>query len=136
MKNINIYLPIIILALALIISSCGKDNRNIKGTGPIVEREFNLPPISGTALSIDGNVIVTRGDSQTVSIRGQQNIIDNIEKFVSNDGTWRINYYNSVRNHAGITIYITTRHFDYATISGLGNTRNHQLFFRQHKCLS
>lgn len=122
MKKISIYLPIALIALALIVSSCGKNNRNIKGTGPVVEESFNFPPISGTALSIDGNVIVTPGDSQTVRIQGQQNIIDNIEKNVSNDGVWRIGYYTSVRNHAGITIYITTPHYDYATISGSGNT--------------
>ncbi len=128
MKKIKIYLPIALIALALIFSSCTKDGRNIKGTGPIVEREFNLPPISGTALAIDANVIVTRSDSQTVRIRGQQNIIDNIEKVVSSDGIWGIGYYNSVRNHAGITIYITTPHYDYATISGSGNTETTNYF--------
>lgn len=128
MKKINIYLPIAFIALALIFSSCGKNGRNIKGTGPIVDREYNMAPISGTALSIDGDVIVTRGDSQSVVIRGQQNIIDNIEKSVSSDGIWRIGYYNSVRNHAGITIFITTPHYDYATISGSGNTETTNYF--------
>jgi len=128
MKTINIYLPIAIIAIALTVVSCDKDNRNIKGSGPIVENTFNLPPISGTALGIDGNVVVTKGDSQTVIIRGQQNIIDNIEKYVADDGIWRISYNNSVGNHAGITIYITTPHYDYATISGSGNTETTNYF--------
>lgn len=128
MKKIKIYFPIVIIALALIFTSCGKNGKNIKGSGPVVERDFNLPPISGTALSIDGNVYVTPGDSQTVVIRGQQNIIDNIEKQVSSDGIWGISYYNSVRNHAGITIYITTPQYDYATISGSGNTETTSSF--------
>jgi len=128
MKKINVFLSLAIIVIAMSFASCGKDGRNIKGTGPIVEREFNFPSISGTALSIDANVIVTRGDSQTVRIRGQQNIIDNIEKHVSNDGVWHIGYYSSVRNHAGITIYITCEHFDYATISGSGNTETTNYF--------
>ncbi len=122
MKKINIYFPIALIAFALILSSCGKNGRTIKGSGPVVEREFNLPPISGTASSIDANIFITPGDSQTVVIKGQQNIIDNIEKQVSSDGIWGVSYYNSVKNHAGITIYITTPHYDYASISGSGNT--------------
>jgi hypothetical protein len=128
MKKINIYLFIAIVAIALTSASCSKDNKNIKGSGPVVEQSFNLPPIHGTVLSIDANVFITPGDSQTVRITGQQNIIDNIEKFVQSDGIWRIGYYHSVRNHAGVSIYITTPHFDYATISGSGNTETTNFF--------
>ena len=81
MKKINVIFPFAMILLALTFISCSKSTRSIKGTGPIVERDFNFPPISGTALSIDANVIVTQGDSQTVIIRGQQNIIDNIVIF-------------------------------------------------------
>lgn len=126
MKNQPIFLISIVL-MALILSSCTKYTNRIKGQGPIVQETLDIPTVSAVSLSIDANVILTRGDSQSVLIEGQQNIINNIEKYVSDDGMWRIGYYNSVTKHAGVTIYITAREIDLATISGSGNieTTNH-----------
>lgn len=115
----NVFLLIIPVAL-LFFASCSKDNRHIKGEGPIVQQSYVLNPISGVAMSIDAAVYVTKGDSQQVVIEGQQNIINNIEKYVSSDGIWHIGYHNPVRKHAGVTIRITTPNFDYATLSGSG----------------
>ena len=78
------------ILLGITLNSCYIDNRNIKGQGPVVEQTFDLPDITGVALSIDANVIVTRGDTQTVTIEAQQNIINNIKKYISSNGTWRI----------------------------------------------
>src|SRR5210317_2063695 len=90
-----------ILALALLLaafglSSCTKYNNRIKGQGPVVKQTFDLPPVSALSLSIDANVILTHGDSQTVMIEGQQNIINNIDKLVSAQGMWNIGYIHSV----------------------------------------
>lgn len=119
--------PFIILTLSLCIafamSSCSQYTNRIKGQGPVVSQSFDLPSITGISLSIDANVVLTRGDSQQVVIEGQQNIISNIEKYVTAEGMWRIGYYNSVKNHAGVTIYITSPRIDYATVSGSGNVK-------------
>ena len=114
--------------LILIISSCGKDQRRIKGSGPVITKTISLEQISGVSLSIDANVWVTPGDTQSVVIEAQNNIIQNIEKYVTSDGVWRIGFYDPVRKHDGITIYITTPHFDYAVISGSGSIRTDDLF--------
>ena len=120
-------IEIILLAAIFIgfgLSSCTKYTNNIKGQGPIVQQTFELPPISAVSLSIDANVFLTHGDSQTVMIEGQQNIINNIEKYVSSDGMWRIGYHNSVNNHAGVRILITSPYIDHASISGSGNVES------------
>lgn len=111
------------IGLLAMFSSCQKYGKSVKGSGPVVTQEFTLPTVSAISLSIDANVILTRGDSQTVVIEGQQNIINNIEKYVTSDGYWNIDYYNNVKNHAGVTIYITTPNIDYATISGSGSVQ-------------
>jgi hypothetical protein len=116
------------LAILALFTSCEKHGGSMKGSGPVVQQEFNLPQISAVALSIDANVILTRGDSQTVVIEGQQNIINNIEKYVTSDGYWSIGYYKSVRKHAGVKIYITTPTVDYATISGSGSIQSTNTF--------
>lgn len=127
MKKNQIFLLIAIVLFGFSLSSCTKYTSRIKGQGPVVTQSFDMPPISAVGLSIDANIYLTQGDSQIVRIEGQQNIINNIEKYVSPEGMWSIGYYNSVKNHAGIRIYITTNRIDYATISGSGNieTSNH-----------
>lgn len=121
MKRTRLIIPVLLIGVLVLFTSCQKYGRSIKGSGPIVSQEFSLPVISAISLSIDANVYLTHGDSQTVMIQGQQNIINNIEKYVTADGYWNIGYYNSVKNHAGVSIYITSPNIDYATISGSGN---------------
>ncbi len=115
----------IILLTAIIIGigtiSCTKHLKRIRGEGPVVKETYDMPDISGVALSIDADVYLTHGDSQSVLIEGQQNIIANIEKYVTNDDVWRIGYHHPVKNHAGVKIYITSPNIDYATISGSGS---------------
>ncbi|MCF8378269.1 MAG: DUF2807 domain-containing protein [Bacteroidales bacterium] len=128
MKTTRILFLILLAILSVIlITSCTKDGRRIKGQGPIVEQAFDIPPISGVSLSIDASVIIVKGDTQSVIIEGQQNIIDNIEKYVTSEGLWRIGYYRPVTNHAGVVIQITTPNFDFATVSGSGKieTKDH-----------
>ena len=120
MKKIQIIL-LATLFIGLGLSSCSKYTNRIKGQGPIVKQTVELPSISAVSLSIDANVTLTHGDSQTVLIEGQQNIINNIEKYVTSEGMWRIGYHNSVTSHSGVKIYITSPYIDYATVSGSGN---------------
>lgn len=128
MKRTSLLFPVLMFAIAALFVSCNKNGGSVKGSGPIVQQEFVLPSVSAISLSIDANVILTRGDSQTVVIEGQQNIINNIEKYVTSDGYWNIGYYNNVKNHAGVTIYITTPVIDYATISGSGSIQSTNTF--------
>ena len=128
MKSTRLLFPVLMIAVAALFAACGKDGGSVKGSGPVIQQEFNLPPVSAISLSIDANVILTRGDSQTVVIEGQQNIINNIEKYVTSDGYWNIGYYNSVRNHSGVTIYITAPVIDYASISGSGSIQSTNTF--------
>lgn len=128
MKKAGLILSILLIGTLAIFTSCEKLGGGIKGSGPTVEQEFVLPPISSISMSIDANVVLTRGDSQTVTITGQQNIINNIKKGVSGDGYWNIDYYNSVNSHAGITIRITVPVITFAGISGSGSIQSTNSF--------
>ncbi len=128
MKKTKFILPVLLFGILTVFSSCQKYNNSVKGSGPVVTQEFNLPDVSAISLSIDANVVLTKGDSQSVIIEGQQNVINNIEKYVTSDGYWNIGYYNNVKDHAGVTIYITSRNIDYATISGSGDIRSTNSF--------
>lgn len=126
MKNTKIIFILALLAIGF--SSCSKYSHRIKGTGPVVEQYYELPPISAVALGIDADVYLTYGETQEVRIEGQQNIINNIEKYVDADGMWRIGYFDSVKNHAGIWIHITTPDINYATVSGSGSIETTNIF--------
>ena len=128
MKLKKLIIPAIYILLGSIIVSCDKDSGPIKGQGPIVEQSFVLPTISAIDLNIDANVILTHGESEEVRIQGQQNIIDNIEKYITSDGYWNITYFKNVRNHDGITIHITSPLVDYISISGSGSVNSTNLF--------
>lgn len=133
MKNFKLMKKTQIILIAAVLatigfSSCTKYTNRIKGTGPAVEQTYDLPPISSVALNIDANVILTHGDSQEVRIVGQQNILNNIERFVNTDGLWNIGYFNSVTSHSGVTIHITTINLNYASISGSGNIESSTIF--------
>ncbi len=120
MNKIVISFSIIAVIIISLSTGCKKDNGRIKGSGPIVSQEFDMPDITGVQLNIDGNVYLTEGDTQLVRIEAQQNIIDNIRKSVS-AGKWDIEFINNVSGHDGINIYITTSAIEAASISGSGN---------------
>lgn len=127
MKYLQYIFTAAIIGFGLLMSSCDSDGGPIKGSGPVVTEDFDLPDVTSISLSIDADVEITYGETQEIIIEGQQNIIDNIKKYVDSDGYWRISYYRSVKNHEGLTIYITTPDMDYITISGSGSveTTNH-----------
>jgi hypothetical protein len=128
MKYLQNTLLIAIIGFGLLMTSCDSDGGPIKGSGPVVVEDFDLPDVTSISLSIDADVEITYGETQEIIIEGQQNIINNIEKYVDSDGFWRISYYRSVKNHEGITIYITTPVMDYITISGSGSAETTNQF--------
>ena len=127
MKTFKIQFLFLAITLVVLSSSCEKSIVGIKGSGPVVSQDFNLPLIDGVQLSIDGNVSVTEGDTQMVRIEAQQNIIDNIRKTVSG-GKWNIEYINPVNNHNGINIFITVPSINLVSISGSGNISSTNTF--------
>lgn len=128
MKTSNLILALTIITGSVLTISCGKDSGPIKGEGPTVQQYYTLPDISAIALSIDADVILTHGEPQEIMIEGQQNIIDNIEKYVTSEGLWQIGYYRNVKSHSGVRIFITTSLMDYINVSGSGAVNCQNIF--------
>jgi hypothetical protein len=127
MKNTRLIILLLIIPGFLLFEGCGKSLTGIKGEGPVVSQDFDLPLFWGIAQSIDANVILSEGDVQSVRVEGQQNIINNLKQTVSN-GVWNLDYHDNVRTHAGLTIYITSPNIDYLTVSGSGNIESTNTF--------
>ena len=93
---------------------------SIKGEGDRVTQTLDLDYFEGISLSFSGDVVLKQGDSQSVTVEAQQNIIDNIVTDV--DGRhWKIKFDRPVRNHKGVTVYITMKTLKTAKVSGSGN---------------
>src|SRR5690606_22745187 len=92
----------------------------ISGEGEIVTQEIQLGTITGIALSINGDVVVTQGTPQKIVMEGQQNILDNIKRDV-HDGTWVIRYDKKVRSSKKVMIRMTVETLEEIAVAGSGS---------------
>lgn len=114
---------LLLLAAFLITQSAFAQNwwkNAIKGEGDVVTKTLNLDEFEGVTLAFSGDVILTQGNTQSVEVRAQQNIIDNIVTKVEGKH-WRIRFDRPVRNHKGVKVYITMATLKGAKVSGSGN---------------
>jgi len=92
----------------------------IRGKGPTLEADLIMDPIKGFVSAIAANIYVTQGDAQLVTVKAQDNIIDNLCLKVIN-GTWIIRYEVPVIHAEPVTIYITVPQLEKIGLSGSGN---------------
>ena len=92
----------------------------LKGEGEVVRQEITLPALDGVDLGFSGNVIITPGATQKIVMEGQQNILDNIKREVTN-GTWKIFFEKNVKDAKEVTIYITMPTIKKVGLTGSGS---------------
>ena len=114
----------LLLSLQFLIS-CHMDGQNwyksgIKGQGPKVTETLDLPAFDAISLNISGNVYLRQGNTQSVKIEAQQNVLDQIVREVSGNH-WKIKFDQNVRNHDAVKIWITMPTLTEACISGSGD---------------
>jgi hypothetical protein len=80
----------------------------------VVKEEISLDAFHSIGLSFHGNVVLTQGSTQKVTIEAQQNIIDNIKREVKS-GKWNIGFEKNVKESKPVTIFITI-----PTLKGIG----------------
>lgn len=95
----------------------------ISGEGPIVEQELDLASFERISLGVSANVYLKKGDNQSITVKGQQNIIDNLRPDIE-DKTWRIRFDRPVRRSQRLEIYITLPHLSGVRVSGSGNVQS------------
>ena len=93
---------------------------SLSGKGPVVERELDLGSFERVSLSISADVYLTRGEEQSITVRGQDNIIENLITEIQ-DKTWRIRFDRPIRRSQGLKIYITLPYLSGARVSSSGN---------------
>ena len=110
---------VLICTTFLVQAQYGKWGKGIKGEGPKVRETLQLDKISGFSLGVPADVFLSKG-KQKVEIRGQKNIIANIERDVRG-GYWNIEFDKNVKDMSDLEIYITLPSFDKLAIAGAGS---------------
>lgn len=126
MKNL-LLIPALLLCFSASLTAQKWWNSGIDGEGATVEQTLDVRSFEGIKLTMNADVYLTKGSSQSVRISAQQNIIDLIKTDVE-DGVWRISPEENIDDHSQIKIYITAASLNYVGLSGSGDIRTEGLF--------
>ncbi len=119
-----------LLALSLIFTQVKAQSwwgNGVRGEGPVVSKTVKIDPFDGIKVTSGADVYIKKGDTQSVTIEAQENIIELLEKEVR-DGLWKISFSKNLRNHSGIKIYITVPRLTEASVSGSGSINGESSF--------
>lgn len=94
-----------------------------EGFGSTVTQEIGLSDFTGIEVNIDAQVYITHGDEFEVLVKGQENIIDELETRVRND-IWEVEYDDCVEDSDRLRIYITSPSLRYIANNGSGNIKS------------
>jgi hypothetical protein len=112
---------VIALGATLTLAGCTTQK---EGSGVEASEARDLDAFSRISLSGETDVVVTVGDAQGVSIRGDDNLLADVETDVDDD-TLEISDPSTVdlEPKAGITVEITVPELEEVTVSGSGDVR-------------
>lgn len=99
----------------------------MNGEGSVVKKELKISNFEKIGLAINGTLILKQGNTQSVVIEGQQNIIDNIERDVNNKG-WSIEFDKNVKKYTPVIIYVTVPVLESISLSGSGTIKCEDTF--------
>jgi hypothetical protein len=118
-------LSILIIALtALVTTSC----RKVYGDGPMVTETRDVSNFSGADLRCSGEVIYRQGNEYKVVVTAQQNILDILQTYTSNNRlVIRFKDDVRVRSHDPIRVEVTAPSASGFRISGDGSMRSEGL---------
>jgi hypothetical protein len=113
MKNLWIAVGI----LGLFITSC----RKISGEGPVVTETRDVSGFTGIDLRMSGDVIVKQDSVYKVEASAQQNILDHLEIYKSNDKlVVKLKDNVSITSHEQVTVTVSTPVCNDLRLSGSG----------------
>ena len=108
-----------LLLILLCLSAC-EDARCIKGEGNVEQRTLQLQPFSKVEANGDFKVYITQGPTQAVEVKGEPNILDQVNTRVFN-GRWKITHEDCVRRSKPVEVYITMPAVESLSLNGSGS---------------
>jgi hypothetical protein len=99
----------------------------IQGEGSVVTKTLKLDNFKEIGLAVVGEVYISKGSTQKVTVKGQANIIDNLKTEVK-DGEWDIEFEQKARNYEKLVFYITVPDIEGLSIAGSGSIKGEDAF--------
>lgn len=99
----------------------------INGEGSVVTKTLKLDNFNEIGLAVVGEVYLSKGNTQKVTVKGQANIIDNLKTEVK-DGEWDIEFDQKARNYEKLIFYITVPDIERLSIAGSGSIKGEDAF--------
>lgn len=127
MKKLNF---ILVFLATTLISYCG-DAQTVKGSGSVTSKTISMDKITSIGLGISADVYLRQGAKQEIEIKGQQNIIDLLNKR-PNGKSWNIEFERGtrVKSYEQLEIYITLTELENLSIGGSGSIIGKSKFTR------
>lgn len=117
-----------LLAFCLMTSFSLLAQGSLKGSGPVITKTIKVDPFEGILLKFSGNVVLRPGANQSVEVKGQENLIDNISTDVKGK-VWEIDFQaNRVSSTKELTVFITVPQLTSIAIAGSGDIRTEGTF--------
>ncbi|MBX2875714.1 MAG: DUF2807 domain-containing protein [Saprospiraceae bacterium] len=125
--KIKYAIPTLVLLCVIAFNSLDAQKRwwagSLSGKGPVVEQLLELNTFERISLAISADVYLSYGEAQSIRVRGQENIIENLLTEIQ-DKTWRIRFDRPIRRSQGLKIFITLPYLSGARVSGSGNVES------------
>lgn len=115
----NIVLPAAMLAFTVLMASCDEGGMCLKGEGDVETRSLDISRFEGVSVNGSTRVFISRGGEQRVEVKGQSNILDELETKVQG-GVWEISFDRCLRDHETVEVYITVPELTSASVGGSG----------------
>ena len=126
MKKLNILLSFIAIFAFSVQTIVAQ---RVIGKGPIISEKVKMGNITNIGLGISANVFLKQGANQSIEIKGQQNIIDLLNKEGEGD-TWDIKFLRNtnIKTSEKLEVYITLNSLEALNIGGSGSIKGDGTF--------
>jgi hypothetical protein len=94
--------------------------KSVKGNGKVETRERRVSDFSGIKISCSADVFLKQGNSNAVTVRADENLIDMIETDVRGD-VLNIDIDGNIRNVEVLEVYVTVKNLQKVLINGSGD---------------
>ena len=128
----NLFIPLMIL-IPLLITGCividldGCSTSTVKGSGKVISEERQVPEFNKVSLKGTGNIILTKGESHSLEIKTDDNILPLIETTVSK-GKLTISHENYNLKATALSYFITVTELHGISILGSGDVQSNSQF--------
>jgi len=119
MKTKNISILLILACISLFSYSCSFLGNCVDGEGKIIEKTLQLDKFSKIELSGSTKVYIKEGNTQSVRIKAQSNLIELLNTAII-DGEWDIQFSECIKTKETIEIYIVIPLVEKLEIKGSG----------------